>query len=160
MICKLFSLEDNTKSIFVYKIEKKIFFDNYDVLLSTSKSQSAPHIEISKCPIPPLKLRNQKSNFNTFIKDRSVMNVFFLTYIQLVGRSSQCLLTSVITRNYLYTHIMYMKLIYYSQWTCPIKFHLHSFVMLKFWIYRVLVNTKFIMLLILNYWFISTSYNK
>lgn len=160
MICKLFSLEDNTKSIFVYKIEKKIFFDNYDVLLSTSKSQSTPHIEISKCPIPPLKLRNQKSNFNTFIKDRSVMNVFFLTYIQLVGRSSQCLLTSVITRNYLYTHIMYMKLIYYSQWTCPSKFHLHSFVMLKLWIYRVLVNTKFIMLLILNYWFISTSYNK
>lgn len=68
---------------------------------------SYPHRNL-KVPHTPLKLRNQKSNFNTFIKDRSVMNVFFLTYIQLVGRSSQCLLTSVITRNYLYTHIMYM----------------------------------------------------
>lgn len=66
---------------------------------------SYPHRNLK---VPHTTFKIKKSNFNTFIKDRSVMNVFFLTYIQLVGRSSQCLLTSVITRNYLYTHIMYM----------------------------------------------------
>lgn len=69
---------------------------------------SYPHRNL-KVPHTTFKIKKSKIKFQyTFIKDRSVMNVFFLTYIQLVGRSSQCLLTSVITRNYFYTHIMYM----------------------------------------------------